>query len=117
MELFFLLMFFHFLADYPLQGDFLSKAKNHRSPVKGVPWTSALDAHASIHAGFVLLLTGQLWATLVEYVAHGVIDYLKCEGKISYQADQLLHTLCKGIYALIIIKFNLIGGLYGALYV
>ena len=28
----------HALADYPLQGDFLSKAKNRFAPLIGVPW-------------------------------------------------------------------------------
>lgn len=36
----------HMLADYPLQGDFLAKAKNRRVPVPGVPWWQALGAHS-----------------------------------------------------------------------
>ena len=31
----------HVLADYPLQGDFLSRAKNRFSPIVGVPWYNA----------------------------------------------------------------------------
>lgn len=37
-ELFALLLVGHALADYPLQGEFLSKTKNHRSPNEGIPW-------------------------------------------------------------------------------
>jgi hypothetical protein len=48
----------HALADYPLQGDFLSKAKNRMAPIPGVPWRQALGAHAFIHAGAVALITG-----------------------------------------------------------
>lgn len=117
MELSILLVLFHYLGDYPLQGDFLSKAKNHLNPLHGVPWTSALEAHAFIQAGLVFLLTGQLWAFFVELAAHAYIDYLKCGRKISYALDQLLHILCKCIYASIIIYFNLYAGLYGAFYV
>lgn len=28
----------HALADYPLQGDFLARAKNRAAPIPGVPW-------------------------------------------------------------------------------
>lgn len=28
----------HALCDYPLQGDFLAKAKNRAAPLPGVPW-------------------------------------------------------------------------------
>ena len=34
----FWLMVGHALADYPLQGDFLAKAKNRTAPIPGVPW-------------------------------------------------------------------------------
>lgn len=43
----------HALADYPLQGDFLSKAKNRTAPIPGVPWQQALGAHVVIHGAFV----------------------------------------------------------------
>jgi hypothetical protein len=31
----------HALADYPLQGDFLSRAKNRSAPIPGFPWWQA----------------------------------------------------------------------------
>jgi hypothetical protein len=43
----------HALADYPLQGDFLSKAKNRAAPIPGVPYWQALGAHVAIHGAFV----------------------------------------------------------------
>lgn len=58
LELFGLLVFGHMLGDYPLQGDFLSKAKNRYAPIAGVPWYQALGAHSAIHAGFVGIITG-----------------------------------------------------------
>lgn len=35
MELLFILIAGHALADYPLQGDFLAKGKNHKAPIAG----------------------------------------------------------------------------------
>lgn len=90
-----LLLFWHALADYPLQGDFLAKAKNRAAPIPGVPWFQALGAHAAIHAGGVGLITGSLWLALVEFVAHALIDDAKCRGRIGFNADQALHALCK----------------------
>lgn len=85
----------HALADYPLQGDFLAKAKNRAAPIDGVPWGQALAAHALIHAGFVVAVTGSLWLGLAEFVAHAIIDDAKCRGRIGFNSDQLLHVMCK----------------------
>jgi hypothetical protein len=90
-----LLLVGHALADYPLQGDFLSKAKNRFAPVVGVPWYQALGAHSLIHAGVVGLVTGSLVLGMLEFVAHSIIDDTKCRGGISYDVDQVLHVLCK----------------------
>lgn len=92
-----LLLAAHAVADYPLQGDWLSKAKNHMSePVPGnMIWPLALLAHASIHGAFVGVLTGSLFLGLLEFVLHTVIDYMKCDGRISYNEDQVLHYFCK----------------------
>ncbi|MBY0298993.1 MAG: DUF3307 domain-containing protein [Methylobacterium sp.] len=98
----------HALADYPLQGDWLSKAKN---PALGlIPgeaiWPGALACHAAIHAGAVRLATGSWILAGCEFVAHGLIDYAKCTGRLSYNQDQLLHVACKLIWF-----FMLLGGL------
>jgi hypothetical protein len=76
----------HALADYPLQGEFLAKAKHHRNPIGGVPFYHALLAHAFIHAGAVVLVTGTLWLGLAELLAHVFIDYAKCAGCFRYGA-------------------------------
>lgn len=85
----------HFIADYPLQGDFLSKAKNHKQPIPGVPFYQALIAHAAIQAGMVWLITGWLSLGIAEFVLHLIIDYLKCDCAFSFNQDQALHLICK----------------------
>lgn len=97
-----LLVFVHCLADYPLQGDFLAKAKNHRVPIPGVPWLTALLSHAAIHAGGVLLVTGSLWFAAAEFIGHSIIDYTKCSGRIGFNADQALHLAMKAGYVIIL---------------
>lgn len=97
-ETFLFLLAGHALADYPLQGDFLAKAKNRAAPIPGVPFYQALGAHALIHGGFVALITGIWWLGVLEVVAHAVIDDAKCTGKIGFNADQLAHLLCKVVW-------------------
>lgn len=94
----FLLVAAHALCDYPLQGDFLAKSKNHKAPMPGVDWWIALLAHSAIHAGAVLLITESLWFGCCEFVMHSIIDWGKCEGHTSLRTDQALHLACKAIY-------------------
>lgn len=96
--LFFKLAIGHFLCDYPLQGDFLAMAKNHRKPIPGVPFYSALLAHAAIQAGMVWFLTGSVSLGFAELFAHAVIDHLKCDERISFTQDQIAHLGCKLAY-------------------
>jgi hypothetical protein len=125
----------HAVCDYPLQGDFLARAKNHRAQQcscgktvvrlrkcpaefwacgpevcsdghwhKGIvvmPWWQALFAHAAIHAGMVLLITGSLWIALAELACHMVIDWLKCDGRIGFSTDQALHYAFKILWAVL----------------
>ncbi|MEZ0251840.1 MAG: DUF3307 domain-containing protein [Methylobacteriaceae bacterium] len=87
----------HALADYPLQGDWLSKAKNHTlSLIPGEAiWLGALVSHAAINAGAVKLATGSWLLAGCEFVAHALIDHAKCAGRLSYNVDQGLHVVCK----------------------
>jgi hypothetical protein len=91
----------HALADYPLQGDWLSKAKNPTFDlVPGATiWPLALLFHALIHAGAVALVTGSMALAICELVAHAAIDYWKCRGGLTYNADQVAHVLCKVVWA------------------
>lgn len=100
-ELFAAMVVGHAIADYPLQGDFLAKAKNRAMPIPGVPWQQALGAHAIMHGGMVWALTGNIWLGLAEVAAHAAIDDAKCRGKLSFNADQALHMACKVAWAVI----------------
>lgn len=70
----------HAIADYPLQGDFLAKAKNHRDPIPGINWCIAMAMHCLIHGGAVWLITGSFFFGMVELIIHFIIDVVKCEG-------------------------------------
>lgn len=98
-QVFALLCVAHFLADYPLQGDFLSKAKNRFAPIPGVPWYQALGAHAIIQGGLVWLITGNALFGALETIIHAVTDDAKCAGRINFNADQAIHIACKAIWA------------------
>lgn len=100
----------HVIADFPLQGPFLSEAKNRhlqisqpvntKSP-KGM-WAQAMSAHALIHCGAVWLVTGSVILGLMEFVFHWIIDHAKCENWIGFNTDQFLHYCSKLIYVAMI---------------
>lgn len=85
----------HWVCDYPLQGDYLAKAK-----AEGPLRIYHLCAHAGIHGGAVALVTGSLLLGLVEWFLHSIIDQLKVSGRTSFALDQWLHLMCKVLYAL-----------------
>ena len=101
-EMFALLLVAHALADYPLQGDFLSKAKNRTAAIPGVPWWQALGAHSIIHGGAVGLITGCWWLGLAETAVHAVTDDAKCRGKITFNQDQAIHIACKIAWVVVV---------------
>jgi hypothetical protein len=103
LQLFAALLVGHVIADYPLQGDFLSRAKNRFNPLPGVPWYQALGAHMLIHAGVVWLITGIWWLGVLELVCHAAIDDTKCRGAIGFNTDQALHVLCKVLWTLVVV--------------
>lgn len=102
-ELLLLLFFVHALADYPLQGDFLARGKNHLAPLPGVPWWHCLIAHGAIHGGLtgiaVYAVTGDsdlaMAIGVAETAIHSVVDHTKCNGEIDIHTDQAIHLLCK----------------------
>lgn len=91
----------HALCDYPLQGDFLAKGKNHKAPNPGVPWWICLAAHALIHGGAVAVVTGSAILGVLEFSIHCLIDYGKCDGWYSFEIDQGFHVVCKIAWAII----------------
>lgn len=97
-ELLFLLLVGHALADYPLQGQFLAQGKNRHTDLGRDIWPHALAAHAMIHGGLVTLLTGSAVLGLAETAIHAATDWLKCEGKISFNVDQAIHIACKVVW-------------------
>lgn len=100
---FFVLLFWlcvgHALADYPLQGDFVSRAKNRYNPVDGIDANIILTMHALIHGGMVALITGSVLMGVIETLCHWSIDDQKCAGGISFRRDQALHLACKVLWA------------------
>lgn len=85
----------HALADYPLQGDFLAKAKSRASPLPGVPWYQALGAHAIIHGAAVAAITKSPVMGVAEAAIHAITDDAKCNGRLTYNQDQAIHLGCK----------------------
>jgi hypothetical protein len=111
-ELIFWLLFFHALADYPLQG-FLAQLKNRRDPINdpvkqplGVKDASGwgLYNHAMIHGGFVFYATGMIGLGIAEAISHALIDWLKCEKRINFHQDQWMHIALKVLWAVIAIN-------------
>lgn len=96
--LFLSLLVGHAVCDYPLQGDFLAKAKNHKAAIPGVPAWQALVWHAMIHAGCVGYITGAVALGAFEFFAHVAIDYAKCDNEITFNQDQALHVVCKAAW-------------------
>jgi hypothetical protein len=97
----FYLMVAHALCDFPLQGDFLAKGKSKHTAFPGMPWWWLMAMHCLIHAGAVALVTGNIWLGLAEFVAHFIIDVVKCESVTSFKDDQLLHVACKFLWSIL----------------
>lgn len=101
LTIFFWLLVAHAVCDYPLQGDFLARGKNHKSPIPGVPWWQCLFAHALIHGGAVALVTGSIWLGLAEAFVHAMTDHRKCAGEYGFNVDQFLHVAFKVMWVAI----------------
>lgn len=95
MSVFWFLLIGHFVADYPLQTDFIARGKSRKADPQYVPWYYVLTSHAMTHAAAVGIITGSLWLSVFEAVAHWFIDLAKCEGWTGIHTDQALHVLCK----------------------
>ena len=104
-----ILLMAHAIADFPLQGDFLARAKNHATPMPGVPWQVALFAHVLIQGGLVMVVTGSMMLAVFEMVAHAFIDYAKNDGLLNakgwnaFAVDQLLHAACKVLWVVFLV--------------
>lgn len=93
LQVLFLLLISHSVCDYPLQGDYMARAKNRNSKDGEGVWKMVLLSHALIHAGGVFLVTQSYTLSIFQAVSHYFIDLLKCDNRISCKADQYLHYL------------------------
>lgn len=96
--MFLALLFFHFIFDYPLQGDFISRAKNRLNPIPGVPWKQAMFAHGFMHGFAVWIVTGLWTLAILELFVHMIVDDLKCRNLLTFNQDQFIHIVCKAIW-------------------
>lgn len=106
--LLFMLVIGHFIADYPLQSDFIGRGKNRFRPVdpRTIPpgqvpqtvWPWIMTAHASTHAAAVFIVLGSPVLALFELISHWIIDYGKCANKYGIHADQSMHIGCKVLW-------------------
>jgi hypothetical protein len=109
--LFFALAIGHAIADFPLQGEFLSRGKNRHLPPPPLAdgdssprrlWIYLMSAHTLTHAGFVWVITGSALLAFAEFVIHFLIDSLKCERWTGFETDQWLHIATKVVYVIVI---------------
>jgi len=111
-NLFFLLVFGHCIADTTFQTDAMSRGKSRHNPINPdrVPvgqkpmklWPMWLTHHAMIQGGVVYLLTGSFLCFYLEIISHWIIDFFKCESKYSPIEDQLLHLSMKSLYIVLL---------------
>jgi hypothetical protein len=104
----FLLLASHAIADYPLGGRFLAEGKNRHTTLGRECWPHALAAHAVIHGGFIVVVTGSAALGVAETVAHGITDRMRCEGHISLNTDQAIHIACKIVWLSLAIAARLL---------
>ena len=101
--LFFYLLIGHAVADYALQPPNIALGKNrHAGPPPGYNpeahgpirpiWPMVMAAHALIHAGAVIVVTGSPFLGLWQFGTHYLIDVLKCEKVYNLWVDQFLHV-------------------------
>ncbi len=101
-QLLFLMMAGHALGDRPLQE---GRIRTEKYAPRGVPgdykWLYGLSCHALIHGGLVAAISGFWWLGVAEMVAHWVIDDQKIRRRYGLIADQILHAICKIMWAVI----------------
>lgn len=115
LEIFYQLMIGHAIADYALQPPNIAQGKNrHSGPPPGYDeaihgkrqpiWILVMTAHALIHAGMVLVITGDPVLSVWQFLTHFLIDTLKCERLFNVWVDQFLHTSVMAITAVVAVS-------------
>lgn len=92
-----LLVAAHFIFDFPLQGDYLAKAKHPENK----NWLIHMTAHCYLHAIAVAIITNSTFLGLAEFILHFKTDYDKCMNKLTFNEDQLFHLIHKATTTLI----------------
>jgi len=92
LETLFLLLCGHALADFGLQTEWMSFNK-------GRSWV--LFHHCMIHGLMVYLATGHISLAILEVVCHWFIDSFKMVKRISFDADQWSHIVCKIVWSVL----------------
>jgi uncharacterized membrane protein len=98
-EIIFLLLCWHAVADYALQSTDMVYLKNpcsddsNKISQRG-PWWWTMTAHCLINALGVAIIANILYS-FVEFITHFIADTLKCKGKINANTDQAIHILTK----------------------
>ena len=98
------LVLFHFLLDFAIQGDFVAQNKG-RKLLNGNPnpnWYIILTAHSAAHALPVWILTNSYLGLSIVFITHFLIDFTKCEGKLTFLQDQMLHIIVLLVTVLIL---------------
>jgi hypothetical protein len=109
MESLFLLVAAHALCDFALQNEAMGRGKSRKRNPSGdeepffPPWYAWMSAHALIHGGAVALVTGSWALGALETGLHAWIDHMKCEDRIDFDQDQLLHLACKLGYVVLFV--------------
>lgn len=123
--LFVILLTWHFLAEYPLQDDFLAINKSPSGrPYQGQQnaidphpnWFMYMLIHCFIQAAGVFMITMSLWLAVVGFAAHYFIDCRHCNGTLTDWQEQRLYALTLAIIAFIVMLirygfFDLMGNL------
>ena len=112
-ELIFMLLCGHALADFSLQTDVMAKGKNRHNKTIPPPgakyqpcWYYWLSAHALINGFMVALITGFWWIGFMEAIVHGISDFLKCDNRYGIHSDQAIHILSKLCWASLALAYG-----------
>ena len=94
------MIFTHFLCDYPLQTHKITIGKCPGSEVAGVPWRYWMAGHCVTHALAAALITGMPLLGAAEFITYFLIDTLRRKKKINPDIDQALRLACKVIWGI-----------------
>lgn len=108
LETLFMLLVGHALADFVLQPEAMGYGKNRNSSIHDNEqslfphWCYWMTGHSLIHGGIVFLITGNVLLGIIETLSHWIVDFLKCEGRLTLHQDQAIHVAFKVTYAAIL---------------